>query len=231
MIKRSIEEDKEINFLIKEKTKKFINIDTEELKRIFSIYSKAKNGNSMIILKMMSLQDISSQEFNYMKNFYVFKTVVLTEKNKVKESMSFPAINYFDMLKNDWKNSAVFKYFAFKTICLFIFQKKEDKQFFKKVIFLDLKSDELNDFFIIWEKIKNMISNNLLEIGGKNGFSVENFPKKDDSSIVHVRPHDTNSSEGKVLLPNGQRIMNYCFWLNNNFIEKKIMEVLKNEKY
>jgi len=101
MIKRSIEEDKEINFLIKEKTKKFINIDTEELKRIFSIYSKAKNGNSMIILKMMSLQDISSQEFNYMKNFYVFKTVVLTEKNKVKESMSFPAINYFDMLKND----------------------------------------------------------------------------------------------------------------------------------
>jgi len=56
-----------------------------------------------------------------------------------------------------------------------------------------------------------MISNNLLEIGGKNGFSVENFPKKDDSSIVHVRPHDTNSSEGKVLLPNGQRIMNYCF--------------------
>ncbi|MCL8210272.1 hypothetical protein [Spiroplasma attinicola] len=226
MIKRTSEEDKFTKLFIKTRVEQFIDIDTEKLKVIFSIRSKAKNSNSMIILKMMNLTTLSLQELNYIKNFYVFKTVVLTEKNKVKESMSFPAINYFDMLKNDWCNSMVFKYFSLKTICLFVFQKQAGKQFFKKVVFLNLNSDEIHELFIIWEKVKNMVANNLLVIGGKNGFSVENFPKKEESSVVHIRPHDTNSNEGKVLLPNGKRIMNYCFWLNNNFIEKRIMEEL-----
>jgi len=101
MIKRTSEEDKFTKLFIKTRVEQFIDIDTEKLKVIFSIRSKAKNSNSMIILKMMNLTTLSLQELNYIKNFYVFKTVVLTEKNKVKESMSFPAISYFDMLKND----------------------------------------------------------------------------------------------------------------------------------
>jgi|GEM_PF-3561968 len=43
----------------------------------------------------------------------------------------------------------VFKYFSLKTICLFVFQKQAGKQFFKKVVFLNLNSDEIHELFII----------------------------------------------------------------------------------
>lgn len=203
---------------------KYINFTVSDLKKIFDIKSKAKSINSLIISKIIDLSEIDLETTLFLKKYTVFKTVSLTTNEKLIESMSFPAIDYYDMVKNDWRNSALYNYFSTKTIVVFVFQKEENDSRLINVKYLKLNEEELHQIFLVWEKVKNMVNNDMLIIGGKNGFSVENFPKKEDNAITHIRPHDQNSSDGRVLLPNGKRIINYCFWLNNNFVESKINE-------
>jgi hypothetical protein len=211
------------------KIKRYLNYSVEDLKKVFEIKSNAKSINYLIISKIIDLKEMDLETALFLKKFTVFKTVCLNEKDKLVESMSFPAIDYYDMVKNDWLNSAVYKYFSTKTIVIFVFKKNRNDIKFVDAKYLNLSQDELNEIFLVWEKVKNMIINDTIIIGGKNGFSVENFPKKEDNPITHIRPHDQNTSEGRVLLPNGKRIINYCFWLNNSFIEKKILEERENE--
>jgi hypothetical protein len=208
--------------LIQAKANQYIGFAQDDLKSKFQIFSNAKNINSIIISRMIDLTAIAPEYLLYIKKNCVFKTAVLSENNKISESMSFPAIDYYDMLKNDWKDSQIFKYFSQKTFCIFIFKREGNIQRFLNVFFLKLGGDEISQIYSIWLKVKNLVANNEITLGGKNGFSVENYPKKEEGSVVHIRPHDSNSAEGKVLLPSGQRIMNYCFWLNNNYIESKI---------
>ena len=69
-----------------------------------------------------------------------------------------------------------------------------------------------------------MLINDELEFGGLHKISVVNFPKKNMDSVFHVRPHDNNTQVAKVILPNGKYTINYCLWLNNDYIERKLKE-------
>jgi hypothetical protein len=215
--------------ILSPKIEKYLNYSVNDLKKILGIKSTAKSINSLIISKIIDLKELDLDTTLFLKKYTIFKTVNLGLNNRLVESMSFPSIDYYDMVKNDWLNSSVYKYFSTKTIVIFIFKKTDDDSKFIGVNYLKLGVDDLQEVFLVWEKVKNMINNDTVVIGGKNGFSVENFPKKEDNSVTHIRPHDRTSSEGRVLLPNGRRIINYCFWLNNSFIEKKISEGDYNE--
>lgn len=211
--------------VIVEKTEQYYGLKRNELKTALRVFSNSKSINYLLMNKMLNFSNIDFEKVDFITNNFIFKTVALEFKGNVRESMSFPKIDFIDMCKNDWQSSETYKYFAEKTICIGVFQKTNDDQVFKKVIFLDLSTDELNQIFLIWERVKNLIINNELKIGGKYGYSVLNFPNKKSNPVTHVRPHDSNSASGKSLLPDGKRIMNYSFWLNNEFIESKIKEM------
>lgn len=212
--------------LLDYKIKPYINKTQSELKDILGIKSKAKNINNMIITKIIELKETALETALFFKKYSIFKTVNLEENDKLKEHMSFPSIDYYDMLKNSWLNSKTYKYFSSKTIVIFVFKKEENDTRLKGVKYLNLNDGELNKIFLLWKKVKNMIIKDEIIIGGAHGYSVENFPKRNENEVTHIRPHDQNSSQGRILLPNGKRIINYCFWLNNSFIESKLKEGL-----
>lgn len=216
-----------VNDILESKIDRYINYSIDDLKLLFKINSNAKNINSLIISKIIDLTELDNETVLFLRKHAVFKTVKLKENNKLTESMSFPSIDYFNMIKNDWKNSAIYKYFSSKVIVIFVFKNKGEITTFIGVMYLLLSEEELAQIFLVWDRVKNMIINDELILGGKHGFSVNNFPKKNENLVAHVRPHDRDTSEGRVLLPNGKRIINYCFWLNNNFIENKIKEGVK----
>jgi len=209
--------------ILDSKISNYLNETALDLKNKFGIKSTAKSINSMIISRIIELNELSIETTMFLKKHAVFKTATVNQKNKLVESMSFPSIDYYDMQKNDWINSSVYKYFSTKVIVIFVFKKEETDSRLIDVVYLELSDFEINEIFLIWEKVKNMVNNDTLIIGGKSGFSVENFPRKEENQVTHIRPHDQNSSEGRVLLPNGKRIINYCFWLNNNFLETKLI--------
>ncbi|HHX67948.1 MAG TPA: hypothetical protein GX708_07840 [Gallicola sp.] len=215
--------DKVIN-IINPIVQRYLNYSVAKLKEVFDIKSKAKSINSLIISKLINLEGLDIESTLFLKKFAVFKTVNLSPNNKLVESMSFPSIDYYDMIKNEWHKSSVFKYFSTKTIVIFVFKKEENDARLIKVKYLNLSNDELKEISSVWEKVKYLVINDKLIIGGKHGFSVENFPKKENNYVAHIRPHDRNAMEGRVLLPNGKRIINYCFWLNNTFLQSKINE-------
>jgi hypothetical protein len=84
----------------------------------------------------------------------------------------------------------------------------------------------------VWTKTKQIIYEGdiVKEIKiNKNGNNVRftNFPSKKFSSISHVRPHATNSSDTYILptkdkLTNLNEYTKHCFWLNNTYIKNSI---------
>ena len=208
---------------ISEKTRTFEGMLVKDIMTHYNIVSKAKSINFILISKMLNLANMDNNFNNMIKQSIVFKTVNICN-NKVRESMSFPKIDFFNMLNNNWMNSDIYNEFGKKKIILFLFKKTQNNTIFLGYTFIVINKQDLYDIFLVWERVKYLVIENQLFIGGNNGFSVLNFPKKNESNVAHIRPHDTNSKEGKVLLPSGKRIINYCFWLNNTFIEKKLID-------
>lgn len=75
-----------------------------------------------------------------------------------------------------------------------------------------------------------------------DSFIVENnFPKKADNRIIHIRPHTgkayTQLEDGAVYgsgtiansdeLPDGRRMTKQSFWLNNTYVVSQLDEALK----
>lgn len=205
-----------------ERSKPYIGMNQEQLKAEFGILSTAKSINSMIVNKMIDVERMHPELVKLFKERFVFKTVVTNKNGQVTQSMSFPAINYEDMITNNWEDSETYVYFVQKNICLFVFENTNGTITFSSLKFLQLTDVDIYNILLVWEKTKNLIINDKLILGGKYGYSVENFPSKSENNVAHIRPHDSDSQRGKVFLPNGKKTIKYCFWLNNKFIERKI---------
>lgn len=216
---------KRVKKILSPKIDRYRNYCADDLTQLLKVSSKAKNANSLIIAKMIDFSDIEYEDVLFLKAHTIFKTVNVGETGKVGQSMSFPTFDIYNMVKYDWQNSAVYNYFSKKIIVLFLFKTINGVKKFTGAQYLILSPEEMNEIFLVWEKTKNLIINDKLEIGGANGFSVMNFPGMADNPVTHIRPHDSSSSVGKVLLPNGKRIIRYSFWLNNSFIQQKIEEM------
>jgi len=204
----------------------FIRLSVDIIKEKLDIHSIAKNLNSMLIKKMLGLQMLSYEEMTLLKNRVIFKTVSTRNNGFVKESMSFPKINFSDMMKNSWVKSEVYNCFSEKIIVLFIFEKSKYETIFKNVKYLELSENEIGKIAILWHKVKELILTNQYKLGGKHGYSITNLPGSKENDVAHIRPHDQNANNAKVRLPNGQMTINYCFWLNRKFIENNIKELL-----
>lgn len=149
------------------------------------------------------------------------KTIRLNTKNKSKESMSFPFFDFKEVAEQDWDDSD--------------FQEQLDKKFFFAVFRMtdagnkDKRNAEfLGAFFWtipyadmleaekVWTRTKNLI------IQG----DYDNFPRKSQSRVAHVRPHakdKTDTIEG----PDGKQHLKKCFWLNWDYITQVALDGLK----
>jgi hypothetical protein len=107
--------------ILSPKIEKYLNYSVNDLKKILGIKSTAKSINSLIISKIIDLKELDLDTTLFLKKYTIFKTVNLNNNDKLAESMSFPSIDYYDMVKNDWLNSSVYKYFSTKTIVIFIY--------------------------------------------------------------------------------------------------------------
>jgi len=215
-----------------------------ELCSVFNLPTEkySKQINRTLVNRILGVHTENSEEFE--KANIIIKTIRLQKNGKRKESMSFPKVKIKEFIKNDFENSYEYKFFESTRFLFVVFRENEFGEYILSGSkFWNIPIDELETIgryewnlykakFI--EGVKFSISYQ------KDGKQVirNNLPKKTETKIFHMRPHASkaaylinnkkygNGNKNDMdELPDGNKMTNQCFWLNNDYIAKIVRDI------
>ena len=211
---------------------KYKNKSQKELMKLFDIDSTAKSVNAMLISRMFDVKGNLSDTDEFLKANIIPKTIRIEENGKIKESMSFPAFKYVDIVKQEWETSELREMFETTKFLFFVFKKENNEYVFKGIKLWNMPEVTLDtDVKNMWEKTIDIIkTGNIVKSIDSNGNRETNFPGMSENKVCHVRPHardakDTNLLPVKDKLTGMTEYTKHCFWLNSKYIEEIVNDI------
>ena len=184
---------------------------------------------SSLTYKMLGIKSNKSEEFE--KANIKVKTIRIEKRGNIKESMSFPTINFKEFVNTTYEESDFYKYFE-ETRFLFVVYQSNGVEYRLESAQIwnmpanDLYGDAKTGWLAIQDKIKNGITFTV-----QKDRVLNDLPKKTDNRILHIRPHAQKSAfklkngyeKGDLKrnadqLPNGEWMTKQCLWLNNSYV-------------
>lgn len=186
---------------------------------------KPKNLEAMIAYRILGIKGNHAAEFE--KANIVVKTIRIGSNDKIKESMSFPAFKFKELVEEQWEDSTFGNYLR-ETRFLFVVYKfdQDDTLRLKGAQFWNIPYEDLEqDVRHMWERTVQVLKEGLV-VEKKNGINHNNLPKASENRVSHVRPHAQNAKDTNEL-PDGRQYPKQCFWLNNTYILEQIDKRLR----
>lgn len=226
------------------KINSYIGKSDEELCLLFGReYNNNKAQWIDLAYRMLGIKSNQAEEFA--KANIVVKAIRLEENGTMKESMSFPAFKFKELVKEEWEHSDLFTYFDETRFLFVVYRKDGNKYILKGSQLWNIPYNDLNNtVYDGWNAVRTAISNgvNFTIKQTKTGLIISNnLPKKEDNPIIHIRPHAQKSaylfSNGNEIgninrdaneLPDGQWMTTQSFWINNSYILKQLNETIQN---
>lgn len=201
--------------------------------KLYDIYGlnierKPKNIFSMLTFRMLGINTNKAKEF--VKANIVVKAIRLDKNGKLKESMSFPAFKFMDLLQQEWYESDLYNTFS-ETKFLFVVYKmnQNDEYELKGSQFWNMPIDDLEGpVRKVWEETKKIIHEGII-VCKKGERSTNNLPSMSSNPVCHVRPHGRDRFD-TYPLPDGSSFTKQCFWLNNSYVLSKLDLKFKSEE-
>ncbi|MBO3077766.1 DNA mismatch repair protein MutH [Mammaliicoccus vitulinus] len=255
-------QEKSLEEYIEEAFKPFIGWSIDKLVNHFGIEQKAKNTNYRIAMGILNLngKNEKTNAFPKVEEFekacIQLKTVKFNENGVNRESMSFPSFSFSELVNENWIDeegmpSANWHVFLLETKFLFFVVKNDgEKDVFKGIKFFTMPEEDVEGpVYKVWQDTVDKLKNGV-ELKGTRYKSGKvrinnNFIKKSDKMICHVRPHETESDyseNGKyadklptpakwINKPEGDKysdswMTKQCFWINNDYIKKQVQDLL-----
>lgn len=207
-------------------------------RELCTIFNREYNNNKSqwydLIFRMLGIKSNNALEFQ--KANIVVKAIRLNSKGKIVESSPLPQINFLELIKEEWEESALYRYLSETKFLFVIYKQFEDEYVLKGCQLWNMPLSDLNEIVQKgWNDIKRVIIDGvkLYKVKHKNGIVFKNnLPKKKDNSIIHIRPHARKSyyilengvrfGPGSIsdadMLPDGRWIPKQSFWINNTYI-------------
>ncbi len=212
---------------------KYINKTQCELMKIFNIESNAKNVNSMLISRMFGVKGNLAETEEFMKANIIPKTIRVEENGRIKESMSFPAFEYKELIKEEWETSKLRETFELTKYLFFVFKMENSEYVFKGIKLWNMPELTIdNEVKKMWDKTVNIIkTGDIVKSIDQNGIRITNFPGMSENDVCHVRPHardakDTYPLPVKDKVTGKNEYTKHCFWLNSKYIEKIVKDLI-----
>lgn len=208
-----------IEEVVKEKFSSFINkTDKEILASLNSkLGKKAKSYRRLIVNQILGVKSNNIEELE--KANITLKVITLESTGNLKESISFPAFDYKDLVTQVWYDgddetmSDFHLQLETKKFLFVVFQKQKGSEdiVLKKTAFWNFPMKDISEVEKVWQKTVDCI---------KDG-RYEDLPKIKDSFVAHVRPHGKDSTD-TIETPQKTQEMKRCFWLNAKYIQQAI---------
>lgn len=216
-------------------------------KWLCSFFDRKYNCNKAqwtdLAYRMLGIKSNRAAEFK--KANIAVKVIRLSENGTMRENMSFPPFRYKELIQEEWDDSTLHNYFDETKLLFVVFKYNGDCYTLQGCQLWNMPYEDLNgDVHDGWEKVVETIKNGVqLSIDETVGGIVvrNNFPKKKDNRIIHVRPHANKRYfeflDGTVIgdgsrsdanqLPDGTWMPHYSFWVNNDYILSQLDSSLK----
>lgn len=189
------------------------------------IEKKPKSLEAMLAYRILGIKGNRAEEFE--KANVVVKTIRVGSNGKIKESMSFPAFKFKELIQEEWEDSAFGNYLRETRFLFVVYKFDENGELrLKGSQFWNIPYDDLeNEVKQVWEKTVDVIKEGL-RVDIVNGVRRNNLPKASENRVSHVRPHAQNAND-TYELPDGRMYPKQCFWLNNSYILSQLDDALK----
>ena len=211
-----------IEDIVKEKFTPFIGKTDIEIKKIvkWDIKKEPKHWKRLLVNRMLGVKSNKIEELE--KANITLKAITLESTGTLKESLSFPAFDYKDLVTQVWYDEEDEEMSEFhaqletKRFLFAVFQKQKDnkKIIFKKFVFWNFPMKDMPEAEEVWNKTIDCI----------NDGRYEDLPKISDNEIIHVRPHGKDSND-TAETPQGTQEMKKSFWINSKYIQKALENV------
>ena len=231
--------------LIVSKINQYIGKTDRELCAEFNRpYNNNKAQWSELAFRMLGIKSNQAEEFE--KANIKVKSIRILENGTIKESMSFPAIDFIKLANEEWEESELYHYFEETKFLFVVYRQKGEEYVLKGCQLWNVPSRDLEEtVYDGWTKIKNQIVEGIRfeKKMQKNGLVIKNnLPKKRANPIIHIRPHSDKRfydfGNGEIVgenrsygapLPDGKWMTKQSFWINNSYILNQLEEDLKRE--
>ncbi len=200
-----------------EKFTPFINKNDKEIKKLVDWNNEKtpKQWKRLLVNRILGVKSNKVEELE--KANITLKTITLEHTGTLRESISFPAFDYKDLITQVWydeENGEMSDFHAqleTKRFLFVVFQKiKNDREVvLKKVKFWNFPMNDIAEAEKVWNKTIDCI----------NEGEYENLPKISESAIAHVRPHGKSATD-TIETPQGTQEIKRSFWLNAKYIQK-----------
>ena len=198
---------------------------------------KIKSKDSKQLFKLIVNSILNIKNFEKITEFHkaniIPKTIRITKGGKIKEKMSFPAMDFMEVAFEEFDDSDEKEYFQSAVFLFIIFQEKDDGEYyFDKSFFYSLKEDVVDKFLrYTYEQTREVLNSGKIvskikeiNVKGKiKSIYCNNFIKPSCNRIFHVRPHGANFDDVSVLavpdkLTGLKEYEKMCFWLDTEYI-------------
>ncbi len=202
--------------LIERKFSPYYGKTIAEIEKMLDVeFSQSKAMAYDVCKAILGIKSKKIAEFE--KAEIAIKTIRLEANGRLKEAMSFPNINYKEIVKEQsWEDSALYEMFT-RRFLFIIFRKtaeKNDKQVrLEKVMFWTMPFEDLKQGKNLWENTRAKV---------KAG-DYEHFIKSSENSICHIRPKAQNAAD-TTEGAQGFQVKKMCYWLNREYVLKQIID-------
>jgi DNA mismatch repair protein MutH len=231
---------KTIEDAVKEKFAPYINhTDSEILQTLQSSVGKsAKSYKRLIVNKILGVSSENILELD--KANITLRVITLENDGNLKESISFPAFDFKDLVTQTWyddKDEVMSDFhiqLETKKFLFVIFQKQKnsDEIILRKTMFWNFPMQDIDKAKDVWEQTVVLINEGKIvkEIkSDKTGMEKRytHFPGSTFNGVAHVRPHGS-TREDMIDLPVADNLTGMtkytkqCFWLNASYIQHAI---------
>lgn len=202
-----------IGAFISTRLDKYLHKTVEEIHKATGEYLApgSKSYYADLARAMLGAKKKKIEEFE--KADIKMKVVRLKPTGTPKESMSFPAIDYEEIVKEDWEDSTLREMLTNRKYLFIIYRydKTGELRFEKYLLWNIPESDLEGHVRKVWERTKSQIMTG----------HADDLPKIKDDTVCHVRPHGQNKKD-VAMTPYGVPVTKKCFWLNASYIADQI---------
>ena len=204
----------------------------KELMKEFNIDSSAKNINSILVSRMFHVKGKLADTEEFQKAGIIPKTIRIEENGRIKESLSFPAFKFTDIINQDWETCDLRETLETTKYMFFVFKKSKNDYIFKGIKLWNMPEKDIETFVMdMWKDTYNTIKTGNIIRYIKDGKRKTNFTGMSENEVCHVRPHgrdakDTFKLPVKDKLTGATEYTKQCFWINNKYMEKQLEEFM-----
>lgn len=204
----------------------------KELMELFNIESSAKSINSIIVSRMFGVKGSLNETEEFLKANIIPKTVRIEENGRIRESMSFPAFKYSELINQEWETSDLRETLESTKYLFFVFKMENNEYVFKGIKLWNMPELIIdNEVQNMWQKTVDVIKSGNIVKSINNGIRETNFPSSTQNKVCHVRPHARDAQDTYPLpvidkLTGATEYTKHCFWFNRNYLEEILQEYI-----